>query len=250
MVEALPGKLKALYEKNEEGFAGSTLAMSEAHAAVAEGVMPDLIMLGTKDGTAEEKESFKEQVETELIGVGARVYYENHAMGWGGTITTIEAAAARLAHVENRICYEVTRLYEEDKSFDLSAWHEKWGNAGGASDMDSGEEPTNEGLSIEGDTLRLALGSSSGSCAEPPGGFAEKQISFSAKAGQKVVIAASGLQLRLLHVAEDRKLAPFTEWRRCHEVPLPASKGGSYKIEFGKKEAKDKKAAHLLVEIR
>lgn len=249
LVESLPAKLKALYEKNEKGFAGSTVAMAEACGAVAEGVMPDLVALEADGATAEEKKEFQEKVETELAGVGAAVFYENHATGWGGTITTIEVAAARLAHMENRIAFAVTKLYEEDDSFDLSAWHDKWAAAGGGGDQD--EEPAEEvGMSTAGGTLRLARGSSGGSCAEPAEGWAEKQVSFTAKAGQKLVVAATGLRLRVLHVADDGALAPFTEWGRCHDVRLPASEGGRYRIEFGMKAAGDKKPAHLLVEIR
>ena len=41
LVASLPGKLKALYEENEDAFAGSTVDMANASHAIGEGLLPD-----------------------------------------------------------------------------------------------------------------------------------------------------------------------------------------------------------------
>ncbi len=69
------------------------------------------------------------EIRRDQEAIARSVDYERNAEGWGGTITTIEAAGAALTHVENLISFYVTRIFENDKSFNLENWYLVWRKA-------------------------------------------------------------------------------------------------------------------------
>jgi len=246
---ALPAKLQGLMKAQKEHLdSGVTMEMVQALHAVSEGLLPDLVLLegGDKEGDG------LDEIQRDMAGVASAVYYRNHATGWGGTITTIEMAAAQLAYVETRLCHAVTNAFEEKDGFDLEAWHARWKAAGGSTGEPHGDaiEASEGSLRVVGDRIEFDRGASGGVCEEPAEGLAGRTLELSAKAGQKVVIAATGVRVRLHRVGGDGKAAAFSGWGRCHEARLPESKGGAYRIEFGKKEAGSDEPARLLLEIR
>jgi hypothetical protein len=249
VAESLPGKLLGLMKAHEERIdSGVTMEMVEGLHAVIDGLLPELVKLeGGEDGG----EALKE-IQRDMAGAASAVYYRNHATGWGGTITTIEMAAEQLGYVETRICHAVTNAFEEKDGFDLEAWHAKWEAAGGSTGEPYGDaiEAEEESLRIVGERIEFGRGMSGGVCEEPAEGLAGRTLELSAKAGQKVVIAATGVRVRLHGVGADGKVEAFSGWGRCHEVKLPESKAGAYRIEFGKKEAGSDEPARFLLEIR
>lgn len=246
---ALPAKLQGLMKAQQEHLdSGVTMEMVQALHAVSDGLLPDLVLLegGDKEGGG------LDEIQRDMAGVASAVYYRNHATGWGGTITTIEMAAAQLAYVETRLCHAVTNAFEEMDGFDLEAWHARWKAAGGSTGESYGDaiEAAEGSLRIVGDRIEFGRGTSGGVCEEPVEGLAERTLELSAKAGQKLVIAATGVRVRLHRVGADGKVEAFSGWGRCHETKLPESKGGAYRIEFGKKETGSDEPARLLLEIR
>lgn len=249
VAEGLPGKLQGLMKTHQERIdSGVTMEMVEGLHAVIDGLLPELVKLeGGEDGG----ETLKE-IQRDMAGAASAIYYRNHATGWGGTITRIEMAAEQLGYVETRICHAVTNAFEEKDGFDLEAWHAKWEAAGGSTGERYGDaiEAAEGSLRIVGDRIEFGRGTSGGVCEEPAEGLAERTLELSAKAGQKVVIAATGVRVRLHRVGGDGKVEAVSGWGRCHEARLPESKGGAYRIEFGKKEAGSDEPARLLLEIR
>lgn len=249
VAEGLPGKLQGLMKAHGERIdSGVTMEMVEGLQAVIDGLVPELVKL---EGGGKAGETM-EEIERDMAGVGSAIYYRNHATGWGGTITTIEMAAAQLDYVETRLCHAVTNAFEEKDGFDLEAWQAKWKAAGGSTGEHHGDsvESADGSLRIVGDRIEFARGTSGGVCEEPAEGLAERTLELSARAGQRVVIAATGIQVRLHRVGVDGKVEAFSGWGRCHEAKLPESKGGVYRIEFGKKESASDEPARLLLEIR
>jgi hypothetical protein len=58
-----------------------------------------------------------------------KVDYERNSEGWGGTIARIDAAEAALTHIENLMSFYVTRVYDNDPSFELQKWYMAWRKA-------------------------------------------------------------------------------------------------------------------------
>jgi hypothetical protein len=249
VAEGLPGKLQGLMKAQEERIdSGVTMEMVEGLHAVIDGLLPDLVKL---EGGEDEGETLDE-IQRDMAGAASAIYYRNHATGWGGTITRIEMAAEQLDYVETRLCHAVTNAFEEKDGFDLQAWHDRWKAAGGSTGGNYGDaiEAEEGSLRIVGDRIEFGRGTSGGVCEEPAEGLAGRTLQLSAKAGQKVVIAATGVGVRLLRVGVDGKAEAFSGWGRCHEAGLPESKGGVYRIEFGQKAAESEEPARLLLEIR
>jgi hypothetical protein len=256
LATSLPGKLKALYKENEEGFAGSTVAMSEASYAIGEGLLPELMKLVAASGklSAEEAGEVQEEIERDARGVAANVYYSNHATGWGGTITKIEAAGANSSYIETRICYEVTRIFKDDEDFDLEGWHGRWAAAGGSTgaDLEEGIGEDGEygsGIRIEEGEVKFDLGASGGILELGQGEIAGESVYFYAKAGQTIVLAVTGIDIRLDRVTGSGSYGATGDWSRAIEAVLPESKGGRYRVRFG--DAKEAGGnIRMLMEIR
>lgn len=249
MVNSLPGKLEVLTKKHERGLSGSTMEMVESIDAVAKGILIMLVDLEGEGEGGEAKAKLRAELEQDAAGVAAGVFYRNHATGWGGTITQIEAAAAVQEYYEHRLSFNVTQLYRDDETFNLDQWHRKWRKAGGGGGDDEADaEETETGIQISPQGLRFSRGSTGGATLVKTEALAGKQIPLGASADQHMLIACSGLKIRLLKMGGDGKPVAFTEFKRCHDIVLPASKGGKYLLEFAAGDGVGE--MEFLVEIR
>jgi len=127
-IEKLPEKLTQLYRAKEQDLAGSTISMTEALMSIADGLLDDAVTLQSFV-TGEQPDRVRIEIQRDQEAIGKSVYIERNAEGWGGTMTSIESAAARLRHVENVISFYVTQTLEKDNSFKLNNWHAAWRKA-------------------------------------------------------------------------------------------------------------------------
>lgn len=261
VAQKLPAQLAALYNSQEEKFAGSTMEMIAATDAVSSGILPALVALEMDGKSKAEKIAFQKEIERDAEGIANGIYYRANATGPAGTLVNIEAAAAKTGYMESRICHAVTTHFSEDKTFDLEAWQKEWSKAGGSlgGDGESGapdaegseaEEAENGGLGIEEDTLKFAPGTLGGDLTAEEGELSGKTLTLNAKAGQQLLIATTNTATRLLVVKPDGKKSPVSDWAGAHELPLPESKGGRYLIEFSQKPRDPAHVVRLRVEVR
>jgi hypothetical protein len=127
-IEQLPTKLTQLYRAKEKDLAGSTTSMTDGLVSISNGLLEDAVVLQAFV-TEQQPDKVRIEIRRDLEAIVRGVDYERHAEGWGGTITTIEAAAAALRHVENLISFYVTRIFEKDQSFKLENWYAAWRKA-------------------------------------------------------------------------------------------------------------------------
>ena len=78
---------------------------------------------------AQQPDKVRTEIRRDQEAIARSVDYERNAEGWGGTISSIEAASATLTHVENLISFYVTRIFKKDHSFNLENWHVAWRKA-------------------------------------------------------------------------------------------------------------------------
>jgi hypothetical protein len=163
----------------------------------------------------------------------------------------VEMAASQLSYLEDRICYNVTQLYKDDITFDLEAWQDSWDKAGGATNDEehTGASESSSTLQIKNNTFTFSPGSTGGAAAVPVKELSDQQFTLGAKAGQRLLIAASQLEVQLCVAGSDGKPTPITGWARCHDITLPASKGGQYTLHFAKAPQGETKDAQLMVDI-
>lgn len=261
VAQKLPAQLAALHQsQKEKSSSGNTAEMIDAADAVASGLMPALVALEMDGKSKAEKVAFQKEIERDAEGVAKDVYYRGHATGWGGTITGIEAALAKTCYVETRICHAMTSRFGEDQSFDLESWRKEWSKAGGSLGDDRGAmaremegeaegAAETEGMRIVEDELKFAPGTTGGSLTAGEGQLSGKTLTLNAKKGQKLLLASTNVQSRLLILAPNGKKAPASDWSGAHELPLPESKGGRYLIEFSTKPRDPAAPVRLLVEI-
>ena len=74
-------------------------------------------------------------------------------------------------------------------------------------------------------------------------------VAFYAKAGQRIVLAATGCDICLDRLAEAGSYVAVGDWCRAVEASLPESKGGLYRVRFGD-AGKAGGKLRLLMEIR
>jgi len=79
--------------------------------------------------TEQQPDKVRTEIRRDQEAIARSVDYERNAEGWGGTISSIEAASATLTHVENLISFYVTRIFKKDHSFNLENWHVAWRKA-------------------------------------------------------------------------------------------------------------------------
>ena len=127
-IEKLPEKLAQLYRAKEQDLLGSTMSMTEALMSIADGLLDDAVTLQAF-ATGERPDKVRIEIQRDQEEIGRSVYIERNAERWGGTMTSIESAAARLRHVENLISFYVTQTLEKDKSFNLDNWYAAWRKA-------------------------------------------------------------------------------------------------------------------------
>jgi hypothetical protein len=127
-IEQLPTKLTQLYRAKEKDLAGSTASMTDGLVSISNGLLEDAVTLQSFV-TGQQPDKLRTEIRRDQEAIARSVDYERHAEGWGGTITTIEAAAAALRHVENLISFYVTRIFEKDQSFKLESWYAAWRKA-------------------------------------------------------------------------------------------------------------------------
>jgi hypothetical protein len=127
-IEQLPTKLTQLYRANEENLAGSTRSMTDGLMTISNALLEDAVVLQAFI-TDQQPDKIRAEIPRDQEAIGRSVYYERHAEGWGGTITSIEAAEARLQHLENLISFSVTQIFEMDQSFNLKNWYAAWRKA-------------------------------------------------------------------------------------------------------------------------
>ncbi len=127
-IEQLPVKLTQLYRGKEKDLAGTTISMTEALASISNGLLEDAVVLQAFV-TGQQPDKVRMEIRRDQEAIARSVDYERNAEGWGGTMTTIESAAADLRHVENLISFYVTRIFEKDQSFKLENWYVAWRKA-------------------------------------------------------------------------------------------------------------------------
>jgi hypothetical protein len=127
-IEQLPAKLTQLYRAKEKDLAGSTTSMAGGLVGISNGLLEDAVALQTFV-TGQQADKLRTEIRRDQEAIARSVDYERNAEGWGGTITSIEAAAVALTHVENLISFYVTRIFEKDQSFDLQKWYTDWRKA-------------------------------------------------------------------------------------------------------------------------
>lgn len=251
LVMNLPATLEALEAANRERIdSGITLDMVEGTAAIGDGLLPALAEIVATQREIPLPEA-RESIEKEARAVALHAHMNEHATGWGGTIARIFTAGAYSEHIQLAVCYHVTQLFDGDESFDLGAWHEAWRAAGGSTgnSVMSGDEPDEiPRVGVDEAELKFEPGTSGGVFADHYGELDGGPISFRAKPGQRLVMATTVLETKLDRVDEDGSFQPITGWASAHDLELPASKGGRYRIHFS---AGDREVAPvLLVEIR
>src|SRR5258706_12772222 len=127
-IEQLPTKLTQLYRAKEKDLAGSTASMTDGLVSISNGLLEDAVVLQAFV-TGQQPDKVRTEIRRDQEAIARSVNYERNAEGWGGTITTIEAAAVALTHIENLISFYVTRIFEKDQSFDLEQWQTAWRKA-------------------------------------------------------------------------------------------------------------------------
>ena len=127
-IEQLPTKLTQLYRAKEKDLAGSTISMTEGLVSISNGLIEDAVVLQAFV-TEQQPDKVRTEIRRDQEAIARSVDYERNGEGWGGTITSIEAASATLTHVENLISFYVTRIFEKDHSFNLENWYVAWRKA-------------------------------------------------------------------------------------------------------------------------
>ena len=127
-VERLPMKLTALYHTKESALAGTTISMANALVSISDGLLDNAVILQAFV-TGQQPEKVRAEIRRDREALARNVVYERNAEAWGGTMNTIDAAAAGLGHVENLISFNVTLIFENDRSFNLENWYTAWRKA-------------------------------------------------------------------------------------------------------------------------
>ena len=86
-----------------------------------------VLLISHKNGS--DRETSSTSLKRDLDGIAKYIFYSRNARGWGGTLTQIEVAAARVEHVENVISYYVTELFGGDMEV-LGPWYKAWSEEG------------------------------------------------------------------------------------------------------------------------
>ena len=254
--EQLPAKLAELREANDKALAGSTVDMVNAAHSISEELISSLIAL-LADGKPEADQlELRTEIERDAQGIAAGVYYDNHALGWGGTITRIEASFAYWDHIEVRISHAITRLFEDDETFDLEAWRKAWeeagGNIGGGSifDEEAEEDATAAVIRLEDGELRFSAGSSGGILSAGVDEWTAGPVGLGARPGQRLLLASAELEFQVRSVAADGNGVAAMPWRRTCDLELPATTKNRYQIFFRLPAGKAASTARILIEIR
>lgn len=102
--------------------------MTDGLVSISTALLEDAVVLQAFV-TNQQPGKIRAEILRDQEAIGRSVYYERNAEGWGGTITTIEAAEARLQHVEHLISFYVSQIFEKDQSFNLKNWVAAWRKA-------------------------------------------------------------------------------------------------------------------------
>ena len=145
-VDRLPQvRAKALSETSELR-AGNTTEMADAASIIQDRLLPSIVVLEAK--LRDQAEAVvRERIERDLEAIARDAQIRGHADGWGGTLVTVDAAWAIVAHLEARASWCVWQLMEDDADFDFSAWKQRWKadpESGGAEPSPTASDPTPE----------------------------------------------------------------------------------------------------------
>lgn len=127
-IERLPAKLTQLYSTKEKDLAGTTVSMTDGLVSISNGLLEDAVALQAFV-KKQQPDKVRIEIRRDQEAIWRSVQYERNAEGSGGSIATIDAAAAALRHIENLISFYVTRVFQNDPSFKLDNWHAAWRKA-------------------------------------------------------------------------------------------------------------------------